>query len=139
MNTAFSGQPNVVSAQQTSSGATNIRITLPTAVTAAAFNFGTFGGSTIIAQLSNAELLHLPTSPSGYAASNFFGITDTTPFSWIQLVASGADVINVRDVSFGTLTSSAVPEPSSLALLCLGACAGAIKLRRSRKATSSAA
>jgi hypothetical protein len=63
----------------------------------------------------------------------FFGITDTNPFNQVTIIednsAAGGDVFD--GMLFDNIVIRAIPEPSSIAMLTLGACAlGRLRRRR---------
>ena len=111
----FSGVPAVLSSQDQSTGVGEIPGHVPDRRLGPSLNFGTFGGSDVTFTLSNGDSVTEGTvAGSGYAVPQFLGGTDTTPFTSV-LVTSPDFVLNINNVSFGS--ASAVPEPSSLALL----------------------
>jgi len=129
----FSGDPAVLSSQGADApGVANILATLPSTVSGFAFNYGTFGGSSVTFLLSNGDIVTQGSTGSGYAVPNFFGVTDTSSFNSV-LTTSSDFALNVNDVSFGALasTDSTVPEPATWLLLAGGlAAAGLLRRRR---------
>jgi hypothetical protein len=129
----FSGDPAVLSSQGADApGVANILTTLPSTVSGFAFNYGTFGGSSVTFLLSNGDIVTQGSTGSGYAVPNFFGVTDTSSFNSV-LTTSSDFALNVNDVSFGALasTDSTVPEPATWLLLAGGlAAAGLLRRRR---------
>jgi hypothetical protein len=111
----FSGDPAVLSSQEQSVGLANILISFPVPVLGFALNYGTFGGSAVTFALSNGDSATQGSTGSGYSVSDFIGATDSTAFSSV-LVTSPDGVLNLNNVSFA-VSASAVPEPSSAALL----------------------
>ena len=125
VGSAFSGTPAVISSQQ--GDLANILITFPSAVTAFALNYGTFGGSGINFTLGNGDTFGLGSTAAYYDVPDFVGATDTTPFTTV-LMTSVDGVFNGNQVSYST--SGAVPDSaSSLTLLGL-ALGGMAALRR---------
>jgi hypothetical protein len=125
----FSGDPAVLSSQEQTVGVANILITFPNPVTAFAFNYGTFDGSGVTFLLSNGDTFTQGSTGSGYAVPDFVGATDTTSFTSV-LVTSPDYVLNLNNVSYGSLAT--VPEPASLSLLSIGI-AGIVGYRSLRK------
>jgi hypothetical protein len=111
----FSGVPAVLSSQQQSVGVANILVTFPSAQTGFSTDFGTFGGSAVTFTLSNGDTVTLPSTGSGYSVPDFLGLTDTTPFTSVQITSSDG-VMNIGTNRFG----AAVPEPASMLLLGIG-------------------
>ena len=129
----FNGPTAVVSSQQVSVGVENILITFSGSVDAFALNYGTFQGSNVTFTLSNGDTFTQgSTSANGYAVNDFAGATDTTPFNSV-LVTSPDYVLNLNNVS---TAHSAVPEPSSFALLGLGGLGLAVGAYRRRRAAT---
>jgi hypothetical protein len=117
IGSGYGASPADISSQEQSSGVANILITLPSPVTAIAFNYGTFQGSGVNFALSNGDSTSLGSTGSGYATPDFFGITDTTAFDSVE-VTSPDYVLNVSGVNYGD--SAATPEPSFYGILGLG-------------------
>jgi hypothetical protein len=112
------GTGDVLSAQ---AGATVLSVS-GGGVTALAFDFLTWSGSTLPITLSTGEVLSLPTVPF---VAGFFGITSTVPITGIGLTVT--DVLNLDNVS----VVAAVPEPGTLLMLTGLAAVGARRrLRR---------
>ena len=127
----FSGDPAVLSSQEQTTGIPNILITFPNPVTAFAFNYGTFNGSAVTFLLSNGDSITQGSTGSGYAVPDFVGATDTTSFTSV-LVTTPDTVLNLNNVSYGSLVP--IPEPASLSLLSIGIAgiAGYRSLRKKR-------
>jgi len=85
-------------------------ITLPTGITALAFNFS--AGFPITLSLSGGESITLP---ANFPNLGFIGITSSTPITSLRLSVQGG--VDLDNFSFG----QAVPEPSSVVMLGLGA------------------
>ena len=141
----FSGSPAVLSSQATDSGSggqSNLLITFSGNETAFGLNFGSLFGNTVTFTLSNGDsFTETPPSNydfsipgSGYAVPTFAGVTDTNPFNSVLLTTSSdvIDTVNVNNVS----TASAVPEPSTFALLGLGGIGLAIRTYRRRRVSA---
>lgn len=113
---SYGVNPADLSSQEQTSGFPNILITLPSPVTAIAFNYDTFNGSAVNFTLSNGDSTILGSIASAYSTPSFLGITDTTAFSSIEVTTTDA----VLDVSSVSYASSATPEPSFYGILGLG-------------------
>jgi hypothetical protein len=116
IGSVFASGPAVLSSQNQTVGVANILITLPEAVTAVALDYGTFGGSNVTFTLSNGDNVTQPSSGSGYAVSQFYGVTDSTPFTSV-LVTSSDSVLNLNNVSFTDAAETVAPEPATLTML----------------------
>lgn len=126
------GFPAVLSSQQQSTGTPNILITLTGPTNAFSLSYGTFYGGDVIFLLSNGDILTLPSTGNGYDTPDFFGATDSTPFTSV-LVTTPDQVLSLNNVAFGSAVS-AVPELSSWAMLLLGfAGIGCVGYRRSHR------
>jgi hypothetical protein len=110
---------SVLSSQFSDTGPDNIVVTLPRASTAFAVDFGTFNQSPVTFTLSTGETFTQPTP--AFPGLVFLGVVDTTPFTSVRLSQPIGDALNLADVTFGT---SAVPEPSALAMGSLAALTG---------------
>jgi len=133
---AFTSLPPVLSDQNSTFGVQNILITFPTAVTAFAFNYGTFNGNDVTFLLSNGDTFtQASTNTVGtYAVGDFAGATDT-PFTSV-LVTSADHVLNVGDVSFvaaAAAAPTATPEPGTISLLAMAGL-GLVAYSRRRRA-----
>ncbi len=141
IGTQFSGSPAVLSSQATDSGSggqSNLLITFAGNETAFGLNFGSLFGDTVTFTLSNGDsFTETPPSNydysipgSGYAVPTFAGVTDTNPFNSVLLTTSSdvIDTVNVNNVS----TATAVPEPTTFALLGFGGIGLAIRAYRRR-------
>jgi hypothetical protein len=124
----FSHDPAVLSSQQVITGVANILITFPSPVVGFALNYGTFGGGAVTFTVTNGDTVTQGSTGSFYAVPDFVGATDSTPFTTV-LVTSTDSVLNLNNVSYAL---SAVPEPTSLALLGVSTAAllGYSRLRR---------
>jgi hypothetical protein len=128
------GHPAAVLASlQYGYGVVGILITLAAPVTAFSLNFGTFLGEDVTFLLSNGYSLTTNGSSEGiYQPNDFFGVTDLTPFTTVQ-VSTADQAVYLNDVAFGTAVS-AIPEPSTWAMMILGfAGIGFLSYRRSRR------
>ena len=103
------------------------------------FTFATAINSFGFLGVTNGGAVHFTTrngatsQPDGFNGSaSFYGITDVTPFSSIQISVAGDGYIILDDVSFITTT----PEPTSLALVAVGllSAIGYARRRRARSA-----
>jgi hypothetical protein len=105
----------------------NILITLPTAVTAAAFNFGSSAGLNVNFLFSNGATTTVTTTAEKI---QFLGVTSSTPFTTIELsqAETGTAGLALQNFTEGI----AAPEPSSLSMLAIGvlAAAGYHRFRR---------
>lgn len=73
----------------------------------------------------------LATAPE-FASANFFGVTNTQAFSWVDFTFAGDESIVLDNVQFGS-AAAAVPEPATLFLLSIGAALLlAVQARRQR-------
>ena len=124
----------MLSSQEQTVGVANILITFPTIVYGFALNYGTFDGSAVTFTLSNGDSVTQGSTGSGYAVPDFIGATDGTPFTSVQVTSSDF-VLNLNNVSYAP---SAVPEPTGLLLLGIGA-TGLLACSRRRSAKQSAA
>jgi PEP-CTERM motif-containing protein len=141
IGSGWSGTPAVLSSQAQNIGVANILITLSAPVTAFSLNFGTFNGVDVNFLLSNGD-----TTTTGstfnlvdfYSVNDFFGVTNDTPFTSI-LVTSTDEALNLNNISFGSAVS-AIPEPSTWAMMMLGfASIALLGYRQSRRRTAVAA
>ncbi|MEH2628557.1 hypothetical protein V1292_006612 [Bradyrhizobium sp. AZCC 1719] len=133
----FSGQPAVLAAQQLDFDLLNILITFAGPVTAFSLDFGTFGSYDVTFLLSNGQTFTRSTTPGVYETNNFFGATDSTPFTTV-LLTSADESLFLNNVKFGAAVA-AVPEPSTWAMMILGfagVCALACRRRRKGFATA---
>jgi PEP-CTERM motif len=94
----------------------NILITLPHAVTAAAFDFGSLVSSPVTFTLSTGETFGATTA--GKPNLQFLGVTSSVPFTSIEISQPIGNAVVLEDVTIGT--ALAVPEPSTLALFAIG-------------------
>ena len=118
------GSSPVLSSQGSTSGDNNLIVTLPGAFTSFALDgnsfsniAGVFGSDPLTFTLSNGDSFS-PTLPSD-GSYGFIGLTSTTTFTSITITDSysnGHGVVNLAGFTFGT----AVPEPSSIALVLCG-------------------
>jgi hypothetical protein len=104
----------VLDSQFSSSTNENIVITLPNAVTAAAFDFFTINSEPITFTLSNGASF-MVTTPGSHGGA-FIGVTSSTPFDSVELSQPIGDALALEDFTFGT----AVPEPASVTLVAVG-------------------
>ena len=103
----------ILDSQFSSSTNDNIVITLPYAVTAAAFNFGSNIGLDVSFLLSTGDSFTRGTAPQQI---QFVGLTSSTPFTTIELSQALNGGLVIQDFTF----SPAVPEPTSIALVATG-------------------
>jgi hypothetical protein len=105
----WSGSPAVLSSQGGSWGVANILITFPEVVHGFCLNngYGTFNGSDVTFTLSNGDAVTQASTPSGYATTNFIGITDPTGFTSVQLTSPDY-VLDINNIAYAT-----VPEPAT--------------------------
>jgi len=128
----LSSLPAALTVQQLGFDLVNIKITLAGPVTSFSFDFGTFDGYDVTFLLSNGNTVTKSSTANGFATGNFFGITDTTPFTEV-LVTSGTESLSLNNVRFG-IAVSAIPEVSTWAMMILGfAGLGLAGYRRSRR------
>jgi hypothetical protein len=106
----------------------NILITLPTAVTAAAFYFGSSIGLDVNFLASNGDSITATTTDD---VIQFLGVTSNTPFTTIELSEGLGGGLALQSFTSAT----AVPEPSSLSMLAIGVLAAA-GFHQSRRRTS---
>jgi len=112
----WSGDPPVVSSQlpEPGAGESNILVSLPWYVTSFALNYGTYEGDDVTFTLSNGDQVTLGSTPGNwYAAVDFLGATDSTPFDSV-LLTSDTQLLSLNDVSFSA------PEPAAGLLLSTG-------------------
>jgi hypothetical protein len=112
VGTAFSSEAPALSSQAPPPPPTeiaNILITLPESARAFALDYDTFNGSEVTFTLSNGAVINQPSTADGYATTDFFGVTDTTPFTSV-LLAVPEDILNINNISYVNNVSS-IPEP----------------------------
>jgi hypothetical protein len=114
----FSSQPAVLAAQQLDFDLVNILITFAGPVTAFSLDFGTFGGYDVNFVLSNGQTVTKTTTAGVFETKNFFGATDSTPFTTV-LLTSADESLFLNNVKVGAAVS-AVPEASTWAMLLFG-------------------
>ena len=144
VSTTFSGASSaVLSSQQQTVGVPNIQVGLPGSYTAFSLNVGTFSDGSVTFLLSNGHSFTLNTFGNGYeTAGGFFGVTDTTAFNSVLVTSSVLDpnTDNILSVNEATYGISAVPEPSTWAMMLLGfAGIGFVTYRRRNSASLRAA
>jgi hypothetical protein len=132
ISSLFSGVRAVVSSQSATVGVENILITLPSPVTAFAFDYGTFEGSDVTFTLSDGSTTTLGSAGSVYGTPDFFGVTDSSGITSV-LITSPDAVLNVNGVV------ATIPEPPTWAMMLLGFAGLGLAGYRSRKAPSIAA
>jgi hypothetical protein len=128
----LSGNPAVVSSQQQIIGVANILITFPSPVVGFALNYGTLSGSAVTFTVTNGDTVTQGSTGSFYTVPDFVGATDSAPFTTV-LVTSTDSVLNLNNVSYAL---SAVPEPTSLALLGVSTAALLVYSRLRRRQAS---
>jgi hypothetical protein len=137
------GPGTVLSSQQSSTGVNNLVITLPKAYTSFAVDFNSINNATmgvdpLTFTLSTGDRF-VDTPPSG-SIYMFQGVTSTNAFTSITITDSLSNdmgLFSLFDVTFGTATPAAVPEPSSLALCGIAGMMGAaFAWRRRHRADS---
>src|SRR5580658_9945714 len=111
----FYGYGYAVVSSQAASGTLDLEVTLPSAVTAVAFDYivGT-GPVTITASDGLNQVEPAPGAGNNYL---FFGVTDPggiTSLDITQAYSAASQAINLKDFSSATANPSTVPEPSSL-------------------------
>ena len=126
----YGAATGAISSQQ--GALSNILITLPDATRAFSLGFGAWNyphhPATATFLLSNGDSFTLGASGGfNYDVPDFFGVTDTTPFTSV-LVTSNEVVMNVGRVAYG------VPEPTTWAMMLLGFFGLGAALRRRRRA-----
>ncbi|WP_165074308.1 PEP-CTERM sorting domain-containing protein [Paludisphaera rhizosphaerae] len=122
-----------------------ITFTFASAITAFAFNvydLGTLTGTTSLTySLSNGSSFDSGSFITGYHSNShgveqFFGLTSTIGFTSISIANSqDGDVVDFDNVRYGFATT-AVPEPSSIALLGAGLGFVGVRLVRGRRTRS---
>ncbi len=130
------GVPYLVNSVFDGPGDDTITITLPTAATAFALDFGSlFSSTTATFTLSNGfSTVITNTAISANGATQFLGFLSDQAFDTITVSVLGHDSIVIAD--FETATLAAVPEPSTWALMLVGVAGAGLALRRrSAKAT----
>jgi hypothetical protein len=100
----------ILDSQFSSTTNDNILITLPHAVTAAAFDFGSNNGSTVTFALSTGDTFTRSTTAQSI---QFVGLTSTLPFTTVEFSQPTGGGLVLQDLVFGT----AVPEPGSITLV----------------------
>ena len=109
--------PYAVNSSYTGTAADILTITLPGSETAFALDFGSlFNSTTATFSLSNGFTTSVVT-PSAAFATDFLGFVSNTPFNTITLSVPSQQSWVVADFEFG---ASAVPEPSTWAMMLLG-------------------
>ena len=126
-NNLFIGDPTILDSQFSTGANDNILITLPSAVTAIAFNFGSNIGLPVSFLFSTGDTTTVGTVPQ---TIQFLGAISSTPFTTIQLSQSLGGGLVLESVT------TAVPEPSSIALAGLGSMGLAFAGYRRRKTSA---
>lgn len=132
----FYGYGYSVVASQAASGTPDLEVTLPSAVTALAFDYIVGPGTVTI---TGSDGLNQTESPTG-AGNNFlfFGVTSPGGISSVDITlpySLATEGVNMQDFSTATANPATVPEPSSL-LVSSALLAGLIVLLRRRRQSS---
>jgi len=134
---SFYGFGKATISAQTASGTIDLQVTLPSSVTAAGFDYFLSPG-TYDVSLSDGGSSSFTTTANPIA-SGFFGVTDPTGFTSLDITipySTADESINLSDVSYATANPiSPAPEPGSWLLL--GTLLGAfgLTIQRQRKQT----
>ena len=133
----------VLSSQEQTVGIPNILVSLSGSYTGFSLNYGTFNVGNVTFLLSNGDSVTLGSVGNGYETSGgFFGVTDTTAFSSVLVTSAVSNpddqnILSLNNVTFGI---SAVPEPSTWAMMIIGfAGVGFMAYRRNSKSALMAA
>jgi hypothetical protein len=117
----------------------DLLISLPSAVTAIAFDFGDitfnadFGHTATITLFNGLSSVETDFKAAGvYSTTAFFGVTNPAGITKVDItLPADSFVLNLTDFSYGSLPNN-VPEPSSLLLCGAGLAVAAGILRRRR-------
>ncbi len=123
----------IFSDQDPSVGVANILMTFSSPVTAFELSYDTQYGADVTFSLSNGDSTTQPSTGELYALPNYIGVTDSTPFTSVQITTADP-VVSIGLVSYGNVLGSAVPEPSSLSLSGIGVVGMMVYVGRMRKA-----
>jgi hypothetical protein len=122
-----------VVASQAASGTPDLEVTLPSAVTALAFDYLVGPGTLTI---TGSDGLDQTESPTGVGNNFlFFGVTSPGGISSVDITlpySLATEGVNMRDFSYATANPATVPEPSSL-LVSSALLAGLIAIVRRRR------
>jgi PEP-CTERM motif len=110
-----------LSSQFQTVGVDNILITFAGPVAGFALNYGTFHGHPVTFTLSNGDSFTQGSTanPNYYPLPDFVGVTDS-PFTSVQ-ITSPDSFLNIGSPSFAAALATAVPEPTSMTMLGIGA------------------
>ena len=110
----FYGFGYAVVSSQAASGTLDLKVTLPSPVTALAFDYIVGTGNVTI---TGSDGLNQAESAPGVTNFLFFGVTDPGGISSVDITQAyslASESVNMKDFSYATANPATVPEPSSL-------------------------